>query len=151
MAKVFAAAASIGAGTVATAATVVTAGAAVGSAINQRKAAKSQEKSNDLQQRIQDVRAARERRKLVSQARINAADIQSAGQGAGAGQSSSVFQGAQQQSTQAASGISFLNQVQDLTNQQSVFNQQAASSSSTANIFGAIGGTAKGVAGLFKG
>lgn len=118
-------------------------------AVQSRNANKDSRRAQAVQKRIQDVKAARERRKLLNQARVNQASILAQGQAAGGGQSSGVQSGASQQSTQAASGISFLNQVQDLTNQASIFNQSAANSKSRANTAGAIGEIASGYTSLY--
>ena len=96
------------------------------SAYEGAQASRDQRRANKLQERIQDVKAARERRSMLAKARVDQASILAQGQGQGGGQSSGVVSGAGQANTQAASGISFLNQVQDLTKQQSIFNQKAA-------------------------
>ena len=110
-----------------------------GSLIQGQKAASNQKKASQKSQQIQDIKASRERRKQAQQARIARANIVSRGQAVGAGGSSGVTSGAGIIGSQAGSNVSFLNQVQDLSNQASIFSQRASNAQSAGNVFGAVG------------
>lgn len=69
------------------------------------------------QQRLQDIRAQRERVRIVRTARIAAAESAVTAQAQGAGGSSSAATAQSGITAQAAGNISFLNQVQDLNQQ----------------------------------
>mgnify|MGYP000280059944 CR=1 FL=1 len=133
---------------VSTAATLAT---TVYSAYQQNKASKARKKENALSRRIQDVQAARERRKLVGQARVARAQATAQAEGAGAGSTSGAVIGTGTISTQAGTGVSFLNTVQDLTNQKSIFSQQAASAGDKANLANSANGVFQKYASLYKG
>jgi len=114
----------------------------VASAVQSRRAAKDQKRANARSKRIQDIKAARERRQMLARARVQQAGILAQGSASGTLGSSGVQSGASQVDTGTASGISFLNQVQDLTNQASLFQQRSATHRSNAGLYDSIGNVA---------
>jgi len=115
---------------------------ATGGAISQRKAAKAQAAAQRTQQRIADIKASRERRKQVAQARQARAQIESQAGAAGIAGSSGAIGAESSVQSQLGSNLSFLDQVQSLSQQTSIFNQQAAKAQSNAATAGAIRDTA---------
>lgn len=116
--------------------------AAVGTAYtiySGERAAKAQKRAAQQAQRAQDLKAARERRQQYRQARAARAEIasQSAGGGMGFG-SSSFVTGRGQVGTQAGTNVSFLNQYQDITKQQGIFQSQAYTWMGRSQMGGAI-------------
>lgn len=115
----------------------------------QNEAASQQRKAARREQRLQDIKAARERRKQVEQARVARANIIQAGVAQGAGGSSSVISGAGQTATAAGSNISFLDNVTTLNKDISIFNQKAANAQSRAATGQAVSSLALNAAPLF--
>jgi len=113
-----------------------------GGAISQRKAAKAQAKAQRTQQRIADIKAARERRSQVAEARRARAQIESQAGVSGIQGSSGAIGAQSSVQSQLASNLSFLDNVQSLSQQTSIFNQQAAKAQSNAATAGAIRDTA---------
>ena len=119
---------------------VVAAGAGVASVVQGKKAAKAEEKSQETQQKINDLKTARERRSQVRQARAQRSEIV-AGSGAGGTlQSSSSISAAGNVGTQLGSNLSFIDQTQKLSSQASIFNIQAAKASSNATLAKTVAG-----------
>ena len=92
----------------------------------QKQAAEESRKANVASRRIQDIKAARERRKQVREAQRAQAEIVQGAQASGTSASSGAITGAGSVQSQLASNISFLDNVGDLTNQASIFSQNAA-------------------------
>lgn len=123
---------------------------AVSGAAKQRKAGKKQEealeaqaeerrKAEETQQKIRDLKTARERRQLVRQQRVQRAEIITGAAAGGTLTSSSAQTGAGSVVTQGASALSFLDQVQSLGAQTSIFNINAAKFGTEASAAGAEG------------
>lgn len=91
-----------------------------------KEAQKEQNKARAAERRLQNIRAARERRQAARQARMARAQIESGAVASGTTGTSSFAGGVGGVQTQLASNVSFLNQAQQLTNQQSIFEQKAA-------------------------
>lgn len=106
----------------------------------QRKAAKAQERATEVQERIQNVKAARQRREQIRQARIARAQILASGQAAGTSQSSSVAGGVSDVSTQFGSNVNFLNTVQTLSEKQGDFLTKASRASTNAQTASQLSG-----------
>lgn len=110
---------------------------------SQKRAAQQQQKAQKVNQRISDVRAARERRQQMAQARVLQAQQQAAGFSSGAGMGSSAVQGAVGGlQSQLAGQMAFSNQVQGLSGEASQYNiaasgfqSQAASQQALGNLF----------------
>lgn len=109
------------------------------------KAAKNQRRAMEMQQRKQDLAAARERRQQYRQARIQRAQIASAAGATGVGQSSGAISGAGIAGTQAGSNVSFLNAQQGLTQRATQFNIGANKAMQNASMGGAIAGLGMGL------
>jgi hypothetical protein len=106
-----------------------------------KKAAASQKKAMEMQQRIADVRSARERRTQYQQARIQrAAMLAGAAGGVGQTQSSSFITGRGSIGSQAGSNVSFLNQLQGYGQRANIFNMNALSYQTKASMWGGIAG-----------
>lgn len=112
----------------------------------QRKQVRATREANKLQQRIADVKASRERSKLLAEARIKRARLANLAVQGGVGDSSSAIAGQSQITSQAASGVSFLDQIQTLGKQSNAFMQDAADAGSRANLFGTIAGVSGNIA-----
>ena len=116
-------------------------------AIDQKKAAEeaasAREESEKRQQRIRDLQTARERRKQVAQARIQRAQILAGAGAAGTTETSSFVGGTGSISSKAAGNIGFINQTQALSQQASLFNQQAADAQGREAQAQALGGVGK--------
>jgi hypothetical protein len=95
-----------------------------------RDQAAAQRESNALQQRIADINAARERRDAVRQARISQGQIVQAGAATGTSMSSGVAGATASNMSQLGSNLSYLDTVQDMSQQISIFNQKAADAQS---------------------
>jgi hypothetical protein len=109
-----------------------------------KRSASAQRESNALQQRIADVNAARERRNTVRQARISQGQIVQAGAATGTSMSSGVAGATASNMSQLGSNLSYLDTVQDMSQQISIFNQKSADAQSDvfqAQTMSAIGGT----------
>ena len=121
---------------------VIGAVAAVGSAYSQYKAGVEQKKSIKAQQRKDDIRASRERRMAIRNARVARASVESQaaltglyGSSAAAGSMSSI-------QSRLGEMLSFLDQNAALNAQASQANQNAANWASRSNTFQAVGSLA---------
>ena len=120
--------------------------------IDQQKAAgRDQERGRKAQQRIQDVKSARERRKQVRAAQRAQSELALQGQTKGAGGSSAVVGGASSIQTQLQSNLSFLSQTTQLAQQASIFGQRAADHKGSAGTGQAVAGLALQGASIFGG
>jgi hypothetical protein len=118
----------------------------------QKKAAQAQVKSQQVNQRIADIRAARSRRQQIAQARVQQAQQMAGGFGAGIGMGSSAIQGSLAASTASTAGnIGFSQQIQGMSGQASIFNQQAATAQGNAAAAGAMSNLFQQGASIFNG
>lgn len=92
----------------------------------QRGARRQEARARQVEQRIQDTRAARERRRAVREARVARAEIEAGAQATGTATSSGAVTGAGTVGTQLASNLSFLDTVNELQEQSSIFRESAA-------------------------
>lgn len=132
--------------------TIAVATAAVGTAASVHQSAQArseQRKAARVERRIQDVKAARERRRAIREARIARADVEAGAQATGAGTSSGAITGSGTIGTQLASNLSFLDQASELQTQSSIFRQKAANFSGRAQDFGAVSNIALTTGSLF--
>jgi len=107
-----------------------------------RQASKRQRRANELNQRIADIKAQRERVKLISEARRKSALLAQQAELTGVAGSAGAIGGQMGVTAQAASGLSFLDQVSQLGKQANIFTQRAADAQSRAGMFGAVAGLA---------
>lgn len=126
----------------------VSAAGTVASYNQQRKAAKSQAKSQAAQQRQADIANARERRAAVRNARVARASIESQGALTGTTGSSGVAGAVANVQGQLAENLSFLDQNAALANEASVANQQAADYMSRAGGWGAVAEMGSSISGF---
>ena len=111
-----------------------------------RTAARRTRKANKLQQRIADVKAQRERVKTIADARkVRASQAQSA-ELTGVSGSSGAIAAQSSATSQAASNISFLDQVSSLGKESNMFLNRAATAQSNAGTFNAVAGVASSFA-----
>jgi len=115
----------------------------------QKAAARDQKRSSQAQQRIQNIKAARERRKQVRQAQQAQAQLSNQAQATGTSSTSSATNAAGSVQTQLAGNLSFLDQVQTLTNRASIFNQKAANHTGRAATGQAVSNLALTAASIF--
>jgi|18_taG_2_1085343.scaffolds.fasta_scaffold00673_3 Flp pilus assembly protein TadB len=135
----------------AAAALAVVAVASTAHSIDQQKAgARDQKRANQAQQRIQSIKAARERRKQVRDAQQAQAQMAAGAQASGTTQTSGYTGGSGSVQTQLGANLSFLDQVGGLTQQASMFNQRAATHSSSAATGQAVSGLAMQGASIFS-
>jgi len=121
----------------------ISVGTSVYSAIQQDEAARAQRRSLQLQQRIADIKAARERVKLARESRVAREQTRQASATGGTTGSTGALSAAGAVSTQFAAGTSFLNQVQSLAGQASIFEQRAVSATGRAAVAGAVSSLAQ--------
>ena len=121
-------------------------GASIGGGVESiqetKKATRAQRASNDMQQRIADVKAQRERTRLIAETRRKRATLANQAELSGVGGSTGAIAGQSGLQSQAASGLSFLDQVQSLGQQSNIFLNQAAGAQSRAATSSAIAGVA---------
>lgn len=110
----------------------------------QRRAGKAQRKASKKAERQSDIRAVRERRETIRQARVRRADILSESANTGAAGSSSEVGaiGALQSQLGENLGASF--QLQTLSKQQTGFNRQASKFQTNASIFNTVASISTG-------
>lgn len=136
-------------GTIGAAATVKGVDEQKAAARDQKRAYEEQRKARQIQERMQKAKADRERRKQIQEA-IRARSLATAAAAARGAQGSSAAVQAQDSITsQLASNVSFLDSMQSLTEQQSIFmgnaydySAQAASHSTSASVASAVGSLA---------
>lgn len=105
-------------------------------------AERANKKQNELQQRLADVRASKEKSKLLREARRAKASLANSAVFSGASGSSGATAGQSGLTSQAASGISFLDQVQSLSQTSNIFAQKAADARSNQGIANTLTGLA---------
>ena len=123
-----------------TTALFVTAVFSVDSAQQQRKASRAQRQAIEVDKRRQQAQSARERIKQIRQARINRAQAAASATNGAGGVGSGVIGTQQNQTSQAASNIAFLDEQQNFSNQISDLNVKAAKATSNANLSSSIAG-----------
>lgn len=128
---------------------VLTAGSVVEEREQTRAARRDARRARDAEVRLQNVRAARERRQMARQARIARAQVESGAVASGTTQTSGFAGGTGGIQTQLASNLSFINQSQQLAEQQSVFAQRAADHRGRAQDVAAVRSLAFQTASLF--
>lgn len=127
--------------------TAIAAGAAVASAVSQRRQARATSRAYAAQQRQADIANARERRAAVRNARVARASIEGQAATTGIMGSSSVAAAMSNVTTATNENISFLDQNIALMAQASRANQQAARASGQASMFQTIGALSERLAG----
>ena len=115
----------------------------------QKAAARDQKRSQKAQRRIQDIKSAKERRKQVRAAQAAQAEIAAGGVASGTTKTSGTKQGAGSVQSQLASNLSFLDQVESLNKESSIFSQKAAGHQTRAGTAQAVSGLALTGASLF--
>jgi len=135
--------------TAATLAAGIAPAAQITSIDEQKRSGRNQIRASKAQQRLQDIKATRERRAQFRQAQKAQAEIIAGGVASGTSKSSSVKQGVGSVQTQLASNISFLDETIGLNRETSIFNQKAADASSRAATADAIFDTSLKAASLF--
>jgi hypothetical protein len=119
-------------------------------AIDQQKAAsRDNKRAAARQRRLQAIKSARERRAQVRAGQKAQAEIIAGGVASGTTQTSSVSQGQGSVQSQLASNISFLDSVESLNKETSIFQQKAAKHGSNAATATAVGNLALTGASLF--
>ena len=104
----------------------------------QKKAAREQKKANDAQRRIQQEQTRRSRLQAVRQAQIARAQSLASGQAAGAVDSSAIAGGGAAIAAQTGAAVGSASQLSGLSNQITVFNQNAADAAQRAKTLGGI-------------
>lgn len=119
--------------------------ATVGSAVEARKAGKAQKKAIEVQQRQADIQAKRDAIAAVRQTRLAKGSVAQRAANAGVGMSSGniATQGALQ--SNLASELGTQQQIRQLSERGSIFNQQVVDAQSNAAIWGAIGSMSSSV------
>lgn len=130
---------------------VITAVAAVGSAVSQRNAARAQSRSQRIEQRRADIANARERRTVVRNARVARAQIEAQASLTGQTGSSTVAGATSGVQQQLGSNLSFLDQNQQLSAQATAANISAARYLTQASTWATLGNSFGAVATQFDG
>jgi len=117
----------------------------------QAAAAADQRRAQRLEQRIADVRAARERRQGLAAEQKARAQQTAAAFAAGAADSSALQGALGASRSQVASNVGFNSMIGDLSGQVSIFNISAANHQSKAATHGAMAGLYKEVGSIFSG
>lgn len=117
----------------------ITAAATVGSVIQSSRAASAQRRSLAAQQRMADLKNAREKREAYRKATAARAQVVAAGVSSGAGQDSSAIVGSTSGvQSQYNANLSFLDQLQATQQNVTAANQDVADYTGSANAFGAV-------------
>lgn len=116
-----------------------------------KAAGRDRKRAAKSQRRLQSIKSARERRAQVRAAQKAQAEIIAGGVAAGTTQTSSVSQGVGSVQSQLASNLSFLDSVESLNEQTSIFQQKAATHTGKAATAKAVGDLAITGASLFAG
>lgn len=114
-----------------------------------QEAAREQRKASAAQRKIQDIKTQREKRRAIREARAARAEIVSGSVASGTSASSSTATGTGSIGTQLGSNLSFLDEVGQLTNQVSLFEQKAADRLRRAGDIDSARNTALQVGSLF--
>jgi hypothetical protein len=102
------------------------------------KAERANKTERQLQQRMADVKASREKSKLLREARRTRATLAQNAVNTGVSGSSGATAGQSGVRSQLASGVSFLDQVQSLSQTSNIFAQKAADARATGSAFEAL-------------
>jgi hypothetical protein len=105
-----------------------------------QKAARANKTQQELQQRISDVKASREKSKLLREARRTRATLAQNAVNTGVSGSSGATAGQSGVRSQLASGVSFLDQVQSLSQTSNIFAQKAADARGNQKILDTLAG-----------
>lgn len=105
---------------------------------SQKKAAREQKKANTAKRKIQQEQTRRSRLQAVRQAQIARAQSLASGQAAGAVDSSAVAGGGAAIAAQTGAAVGSASQLSGLSNQITVFNQNAADATQRASTFGGL-------------
>lgn len=111
-----------------------------------KQAASEQRKARAAQRRVQQEQTRRSRLQALRQAQLTRARAQSTGIGIGAGESSGLAGGLSSVSANTGAALGSASQLSGLSNQISVFNQNAADAQSRAQTFGAVSGLGSTIA-----
>ena len=111
-----------------------------------KQAASEQRKARAAQRRVQQEQTRRSRLQALRQAQLTRARAQSTGIGIGAGESSGLAGGLSSVSANTGAALGSASQLSGLSNQISVFNQNAADAQSRAQTFGAVAGLGSTIA-----
>lgn len=130
---------------------IVTAAAAVYSAVQQRKASKAQQRSLRAQQRQAEIQNTRERRAQIRQGRVQAASIEAQAANTGLFGSAAAAGATANVQSRVGENLSFLDQMGELAQAASIANQQAAGYASKAQLGEAIGQIASSIGGMYGG
>lgn len=122
-------------------------GATATSYSQSRKAASAARQQSQIQQRMADMKAARERRDAVRQARIARAEIEQLGASTGTSGSSGVAGGVGSVQSQLGYNLSFLDNMQSMSGQASIFAQKQITAETNAQTASSIASTAWGSGG----
>lgn len=122
---------------------VISAVAAVGTAYSSYKAGQEQKKAIRAEQRRADLRASRDRRMAIRNARIARASVESQAALTGLADSSAATGSMSSIQSRLGENLSFLDQNLQLNAQASAANEAAARWANIGNAVGAIGGMAR--------
>lgn len=129
---------------------VISAAVTVYSAVQQRKAAKAQRRSIKAQQRMADLAAARERRGLIRNARVQQASIESQAANTGLMGSTAAANASANVTSRTNENLSFMDMTAYQAQQASIENEKAAkyaSNAATADSIAKLAGQAGGIYG----
>lgn len=104
----------------------------------EREASKDQKRAREAERRMQAIKMQRERRRQVREAQRIQAQTEAAAVATGTSKTSAVAQAQGSIQSQLASNLSFLDQMEQLTNKQSIFMQRAADHQRRAGTAGSI-------------
>lgn len=121
------------------------------SAYQNNQAAGSAKRARQAQRKQQELKAARARREEIRKARIAQAAALTAGEAAGASTSSGVQGGVGSIQSQALGNLSFLDQMNALSDQAALHMGKSISTRNKANIFASISSAASSSFGYFGG
>lgn len=110
------------------------------SAYQQHEAASDQKRARAAERRIQAIKMQRERRRQVQEAQKIQAQTEATAVATGTKSTSAVAQAQGSVQSQLASNLSFLDQMEQLTEKQSIFMQKAASHQTRSGIGQAVAG-----------
>lgn len=119
------------------------------SVYQEREAAEDTKRARAAERRIQAIKMQRERRRQVQEAQKLQAQTEATAVATGTSKTSAVSQAQGSVQSQLASNLSFLDQMGQLTERQSIFAQKAASHETRAGAGQAVSGLAIKAATLF--
>jgi len=116
----------------------------------QKNAARDTKSARKAERRIQRAKQAREKRKQVREAQVSQAEITASGVASGTGGSSVTAGASGSVQSQLGENMSFLDSVQGLRDNQSIFMQKAADHTTSASISEAVGRAGVAASSLFE-